>query len=106
MLVLSPCSIKVSIQKIIQEENANIHKTSPNKSLSLKTPVCEDLSQKTEVQFQDFANIAISPSPQKTFVFIFDPEKRSHKIIATSAKLGKTSQKLFILYSQLKIANT
>lgn len=106
MLVLSPCSIKASIQQIIQEENINIHKTSPNKSLSFKTSICEDLSQKTEVRFHDFANIAISPSLPKTFVFIFDHEKRSHKTIATSSKSGTTSQKLFILYSQLKIANT
>lgn len=104
ILVLSPCSIKASIQKITQEDHINIDKTSPNKAASFDISTCEDLSQKTEIQLQEFSKIAISPSLERIFVFIFDNEKRNQKTIETSPKLGSTSQKLFILYSQLKIA--
>lgn len=101
-LILSPCSIKASLHQIIQKENIEISKTSPNKALSLDVSNCEDFAQ--NIQHVSKAAKAIIADDFLGFNLIPERKKINLAIKYSDEKPDIAYQKLFILYSQLKIA--
>lgn len=101
-LILSPCSIKASLHQIIQKETIEINKTSPNKALSLDVPDCEDFAQ--NIQHVSKAAKAIIADDFLGFNFIQPRKNFNPTITYSDANTDFASRKLFLLYSQLKIA--
>lgn len=101
--MLSPCSIKASIHQIVQKENIAINKTSPSKSLSFNISNCNEANQGLERPAKKYAKQSILPKAEiKTPTHLICSEKNT--ISEQEADSNYQFQKLFILYSQLKIA--
>lgn len=102
--MLSPCSIKASIYHIIQKESITIDRTSPNKALSFDTSNCNDSFQKIKKSSQNGLRNFAQPSLK---INVNQPDfKLQPKLLFKNIDLPHFFQKLFILYSRLKIAAT
>jgi len=102
ILILSPCSIKASLYQIVQKENIEISKTSPNKALFLDVSNCENFSQNIQ-HFSQQSKTSVLGSFQD-FYFVQQRKVPDFTIKYSDETTDIAYQKLFILYSQLKIA--
>lgn len=102
VLILSPCSIKASLHQIIQKENIEINKTSPNKALSLDVSNCENFAQNSQHSPQQTKATTVDDFYE--FNLIQQRKNFNATIKYSDANTDIAYRKLFILYSQLKIA--
>ncbi|WP_300673666.1 hypothetical protein [Soonwooa sp.] len=101
-ILFSPCSVKASLFQLTSQEDFSFEKTSPNKSKFSDKTTCDlqNFKTKTKVKFvldQALANDFFSFKNIEDF--IFKTKEKTAFVIHQ-----RVQERLFLLYSQLKIA--
>ena len=101
-ILFSPCSMKASLFQMTSQKEFSFEKTSPNKSNFSDKSTCDtqNLKTKTKVKFvldQALANDFFSFKNIEDF--IFKTKEKTAFVIHE-----RVQERLFLLYSQLKIA--
>lgn len=100
--MLTPCSVKSSISKLISEDSKMVKNSSPNKTtISKQNSVCSWFSEvQTKSSKQNLAAVLDNFEPS----FEWKSQVYSQNVAVQFHELEKVSLKLYLLYRCLKIS--